>query len=130
MGAPAAPASRRGPLVLMAVLATLFFFATAAMTAVFMVNKSDSDDTIAKQKAEISHLREEAKQSETELAGAKDDLSTARSQAESLQDKVKEQASCIKSVQEFFAADSEDAAGRALVTMLAKCGDMEGNAEA
>jgi len=102
-GAPVAKRGKATPIL--AALAVLLFLGLAAVTALFLVNDNNSDETIASQKAQIETLQRENKAKADELSKANQDLATAKSQAEAAK---KSSAACNKAVQDFFTAVKND----------------------
>ncbi|HET8661204.1 MAG TPA: hypothetical protein VFM55_19675 [Micromonosporaceae bacterium] len=112
-------------------LTIVFFIAAVATGGVALVQKSSSDDTIAKQRTQIAQLERDlaARTDEATKAGA--DLKTAEgraddatSRAEDLQEQVNKSAPCRKAVREFFdaaLANNETAGRKALRDMQINC---------
>jgi septal ring factor EnvC (AmiA/AmiB activator) len=109
---------------LLVVLTVVFFLAAAGVTTLFLLDKKSSDRTIARQKAEIAQLQQDARAKADELAKTTADLNTAKGKAETLQTQVDKHAACNKAVQDFFTAlnKNDDAAGeRAVLALVTNC---------
>lgn len=129
MSPPAGRGGRAVPLLL--VLTIVFFLAAAGMGGLLLVQKSNSDDTIARQKTQISRLQQDLTAKTDEATKASADLKTAQgraddatSRAEDLQEQVNRQAPCRKAVREFFdaaIANNQAAGEKALRAMQLNC---------
>ena len=96
-----------------------------------LVQKSNSDDTIARQKTQISQLQRDLDAKTGEATKASADLRTtqgraddATSRAEDLQQQVNQQAPCRKAVREFIdaaIANNQAAGEKALRAMQLNC---------
>ncbi|HZN16870.1 MAG TPA: hypothetical protein VFB84_01590 [Micromonosporaceae bacterium] len=116
---------------LLLALTIVFFIAAATMGGLALVQKSSSDDTIAKQKTQVTQLERDLAAKTDEATRASADLKTAQgraddatSRAEGLQEQVDQQAPCRKAVRDFFdaaLANNEAAGQKALRAMQLSC---------
>lgn len=130
--APQPAAARRGPAVpILLTLTILFFLAAGGMATLYVMQKSDSDAAIARQRAEIATLKQDVATKTDEATKASSDLRTAQGRAEeatkradTLQTQTTKLTACQKAVQDFFAAlrANDEAAGtRAVLAIQASC---------